>query len=74
MMSPNTVPRIPDLIRYVLQVTIKDPQPMLVPIEKAHMPAGVNDLPRPPLLLLLIPEELSDPVNSIITAFHSFQF
>ena len=74
MMSPNTVPRIPDLIRYVLQVTIKDPQPMLVPIENAHIPAGVNDLPRTPPLLLLIFEVLSDPVNSIIAAFHSFQF
>ncbi|HBC68962.1 MAG TPA: hypothetical protein DCZ56_01240 [Sutterella sp.] len=40
--KPPAVPSRPDFIRYVLQVTTKEPQPMLAPTENAKTPRGEN--------------------------------
>ena len=37
---PKAVPRTPDFCRYALQVTTKEAQPTLVPMEKAQMVSG----------------------------------
>lgn len=55
------MPRMPDFSRYVLQVTIKEPQPMLVPIKKDHIPRGEKPGRSSParLSLLFMPFSLS---------------